>query len=273
LPPDGPKAYTSDMVDSSSSGPPAPGTKDAPRPGASRPEFSSPQGAAVIIMAKAPRAGEAKTRLSPPLSPRECAALAACLFADVAAWAREIAPALCVAYAPAGGRAALEALLPEQSVSCWLEQRGHHLGERLAHATGALFARGFGPVAVIGTDSPTLPPEYPAEALSALGRGGADLALGPAEDGGYYLLALSRPAPGLFEGVEWSTPRAYEQTARNGARLSLRLAEMPGWYDVDTPADLLRLRRELFTDAAARRRAPATFRWLREAGALAHGPD
>jgi len=228
------------------------------------------RGPAVVVMAKAPRAGEAKTRLSPPLAPAECAALAACLFADVAAAALAVAPALFVAYAPADGREALEALLPPLPRDRWLEQRGEGLGERLASATESVFGRGFGPVAVVGTDSPTLPPEYLTVALAALARGEADLALGPAEDGGYYLLALRRPEPRLFEQVEWGTPRVYAQTARNAARLSLRLAELPRWYDVDTPADLDRLRRELFADEAARRRAPATFAWLRGSARRAH---
>jgi uncharacterized protein len=261
------------MIDSPSDEGASPETKGAARHEASLPQFTAARSAAVILMAKAPRAGQAKTRLSPLLSPQESAELAASLFADVAAWARAIAPALFVAYAPADGDATLASLLPEQSVSGWLEQRGRDLGERLAHATEAIFARGYRPLVVVGIDSPTLPPKYPAEALRLLERGAADLVLGPTEDGGYYLLGLSRPAPGLFERVEWSTPRAYEQTARNAARLSLRLAEIPRWYDVDTPADLLRLRRELFADEDARRRAPATSRWLRAAKTLAQDSD
>jgi glycosyltransferase A (GT-A) superfamily protein (DUF2064 family) len=89
------------------------------------------------------------------------------------------------------------------------------------------------------------------------------VALGPTEDGGYYAVGLRAPADGLFESVEWSTPRAYAQTARNAARAGLRLLKLPRWYDVDTPADLLRLRAELSADEAARRRAPSTYKYLR----------
>ncbi|HZI19720.1 MAG TPA: TIGR04282 family arsenosugar biosynthesis glycosyltransferase [Pyrinomonadaceae bacterium] len=236
----------------------------APRPrDASRPEAAAAtRGPAVVLMAKAPRAGRVKTRLSPPLSPAECAALARCLFADTAAAALSVVRAVFVAYAPADGRAALEPLLPAGAAVGWLEQRGSGLGERLSSVVERVFALGSGPVLLLGADSPTLPPRYLAAAVEALASGGADAALGPTDDGGYYLVGLRRPAPGLFEGVEWSTPRAYEQTARNAARLSLRLAELPRWYDVDTPADLERLRRELAGDHDARRRAPATLRWL-----------
>jgi hypothetical protein len=66
----------------------------------------------------------------------------------------------------------------------------------------------------------------------------------------------------LFRDVAWSTPLAYQQTARNASRLGLRLLNLSRWYDVDTPRDLQRLREELFADEDARSRAPATYRWL-----------
>jgi uncharacterized protein len=226
---------------------------------------------AVVIMCKAPRAGEAKTRLAPLVSAEGAAALAACFFADVAASAGAVARALFIAYAPADGRAALEEILrggaagAEGRETLWLEQRGRDLGARLAAVVEDVFGLGFGPVAVVGADSPTLPPAYVARALDALADDAADVALGPADDGGYYLVALRRPAPELFGGVEWSTPRAYEQTAANASRLALRLLELPRWYDVDTPADLRRLRAELDADEAARRRARATHAWLTQA--------
>ncbi|HEX8559915.1 MAG TPA: TIGR04282 family arsenosugar biosynthesis glycosyltransferase [Pyrinomonadaceae bacterium] len=238
-------------------------------------------------MAKAPRAGEAKTRLTPPLAPREAARLASCFFADTVSLALGVGAEVVVAYAPAGGRAALEAALrrdapraaprgdapgaalrgggaPEDApgVLRWVEQPGGGLGERLAGVAEGAFAEGLGPLLLVGADSPTLPPGFLAAALDALASGRADAALGPADDGGYYAVGLRAPAPGLFDAVEWSTPRAYEQTARNAARLGLRLFEAPRWYDVDTASDLLRLRAELDADEEARRRAPATRRWM-----------
>jgi glycosyltransferase A (GT-A) superfamily protein (DUF2064 family) len=145
----------------------------------------------------------------------------------------------------------------------WLEQRGADLGERLAGVSERAFREGFGPLLLIGADSPTLPPNFLATALEELAGGRADVALGATEDGGYYAVALRTHARGLFDSVEWSTPRAYAQTARNAARLNLRLLELPLWYDVDTHADLARLRAELDADENACRRAPATCAWLR----------
>ncbi|HJU54207.1 MAG TPA: DUF2064 domain-containing protein, partial [Pyrinomonadaceae bacterium] len=118
------------------------------------------------------------------------------------------------------------------------------------------------PLIFLGADSPTLPPAFIATAIERLAAHEADMTLGPAEDGGYYLIGLRRPERGLFQDVAWGTPQAYAQTARNAARLRLRLFRLPPWYDVDTPAELLRLRAELSSDPEARRRAPATCQWL-----------
>ena len=214
----------------------------------------------VVVMVKAPRAGFVKTRLVPPLSLAEAAALAACFAEDAVRCAGLSASEVVIAYTPADGRATLAALLP--GGLRWSEQRGRDLGERLEHAAAEGFARGPGPLVIIGTDSPTLPPSFITQAAGALAAAEADIALGPTADGGYYLVGLRRPAPGLFRDIAWSTPHAYAHTARNAARLGLRLLELPPWYDVDTPADLSRLRAELAADEAARRRAPATSRWL-----------
>lgn len=218
---------------------------------------------AIVIMAKAPRAGRVKTRLAPLLTPAESAELAARFFVDAASAARSLAPDLVVAYSPPDGRASLEPLLEGRERARWLEQCDGDLGARLHAAFRHAATERFSPVVVIGTDSPTLPLSHLLAARDALARREADLALGPTEDGGYYTVALRRPAPGLFDGVEWSTPRAFEQTARNAARLDLRTLVLPAWYDVDTPADLLRLRDELFDDEDAQRRAPSTYEWLR----------
>lgn len=214
----------------------------------------------VIIMVKAPRAGLVKTRLVPPLTAEDAASLAACFAQDTVANARRVVRDLVVAYTPSAGRAVLEAFLPHGLL--WVEQEGEDLGGRLERV--ALHARrsGFDPVIIIGADSPTLPTSFIERACEALAGGEADVTLGPTVDGGYYLVALSGASRNLFHNVAWSTSLAYRQTADNAVSLGLRLLELPQWYDVDTPSDLLRLRDELFTDEEARERAPATYRWL-----------
>jgi rSAM/selenodomain-associated transferase 1 len=219
----------------------------------------------VIIMVKAPRAGLVKTRLVPELAETEAASLAACLARDVVRGAaRAAAATLLVAYTPSDGRETLEAILPGGVL--WFEQRGADLGARLESVAAHAFGLGFAPLIFIGADSPTLPLAFIATAIRRLTAEEADIVLGPTEDGGYYLIGLRRPEHGLFQDVAWSTPQAYEQTARNAARLGLRLLRLPPWYDVDTASDLMRLRAELSSDPEARRRAPATYRWLLKQG-------
>jgi hypothetical protein len=215
---------------------------------------------AIIVMVKAPRAGATKTRLTPILSEADAASLAACFAQDALANARRAVRDVIVAYTPADGRRILQSLLPHDLL--WVEQQGANLGVRLEAAVGRAAALGFSPLIVTGTDSPTLPPSFIETALSSLERGEVDLVLGPTEDGGYYLVGLRRPIPYIFQNIAWSTPLVYQQTADNAARLGLRLQKLPRWYDVDTPADLLRLRDELYADQESQERAEATYRWL-----------
>lgn len=214
----------------------------------------------VIVMVKAPLPGFVKTRLAPPLTGEYAASLAACFAQDAVATAKRAVADVVVAYTPSAGRALLEPLLPPGLL--WVEQRGAGLGGRLRGIVRHALRSGFGPVIIIGTDSPTMPASFVETANEALASGEADVTLGPTADGGYYLVGVAAECRGLFRDVAWSTPLAYRQTAQNASRLGLRLLDLPLWYDVDTPRDLLRLREELFADEGARSRAPATYRWL-----------
>lgn len=221
----------------------------------------TPHSPAVIVMVKAPMAGTVKTRLTPPLSPDDAVQLAAAFAQDVVAGVTQAEVAVVIAHAPAEGRPLLEALLP--SGLHWTPQRGENLGERMFQAMIDAQAQGFGPLIVIGTDSPTLPTAFLTQAISALHLDDADITLGPTEDGGYYLVGTQRPLPGLFDAVAWSTPLAFAQTADNAVRLGLRCLALPPWYDIDTSDDLDRLRREVLADPAVMRRIPATAQWLK----------
>ncbi|MCA1636693.1 MAG: glycosyltransferase, partial [Acidobacteria bacterium] len=191
----------------------------------------------------------------------EAAALAACFARDMVTGVRRIVPNVIVAYAPPDGRAALEAILINENL-LWLEQRDEDLGARLEAVTAHAASLGFAPIIVVGSDSPTLPASSIESAINSLSAGESDLALGPTEDGGYYLVGLRRCVSNLFQNIAWSTPLAYQQTVRNAAHLNLRVLELPRWYDVDTFPDLLRLRDEILTSEEARAQAPATSQWL-----------
>lgn len=122
-------------------------------------------------------------------------------------------------------------------------QRGDGLGERLELAFEEAFADGCTAACAIGTDHPTLPLGYVRDALASVGAADApyDLAVGPADDGGYYLIAMNSPHPELFRGMPYSTPGLYAAimaVARSGR---LHALELPLWYDVDDAASLRRL--------------------------------
>ncbi len=246
---------------------PQPKTQD-PNSQSSNPKSKIQNPKSVVVMCKAPRAGEVKTRLTPFLSSEDAAALAACLFRDAVRNASRTGLEVLVAYAPREGRSALEALLAREASGVrFFEQEGADLGERLEAAAARAFAETGGPVVITGTDT-LIPPKILKDTLRALSNSDADFALGPVEDGGYYLVGLREYEPGLFRGVAWGTERVYRQTAANAARLGFRLLEgLPRLYDVDTPADFDRLRRELLANRRrAARLAPATYEWLKERG-------
>ena len=97
---------------------------------------------------------------------------------------------------------------------------------------------------VIGSDSPTLPVAILRAAFGTL-RLDADVVLGPAEDGGYYLVGASRPVAELFRGIPWGTPGVLEATVAAASRAAARLVLLPTWYDVDVPEDFDRLSADL----------------------------
>jgi uncharacterized protein len=150
---------------------------------------------AVLIMAKAPVPGTVKTRLYPLLGPDGCARLQQELIRHATATAVAAGQTVFLAVAPAEAASEVRALAPAGVQT--LGQRGAGLGERLTGAVADVFAAGYRPVVVIGTDAPTLTPDLLARAFGSLADG-RDVVFGPACDGGYYLAAMTRPVPELF---------------------------------------------------------------------------
>jgi uncharacterized protein len=223
---------------------------------------------AVAIMAKAPRRGEVKTRLVPPLTATEAAALSGAFIRDTAenilAAAQAAAPIEgYVAYSPPGpgSAATLAALLPD--AIRLLPPRRIGLGDSLFDAAADLFAAGYGAVCLVNADSPTLPTAVLVEAARALAIPGDRIVLGPAADGGYYLIGLKHPHRRLFEEIAWSTERVFRQTLDRAAEIGLETVKLPGWYDVDDIASLRQLAGELCDADSAGYPAPHTAAVLR----------
>jgi rSAM/selenodomain-associated transferase 1 len=205
---------------------------------------------ALAVMTKAPRAGASKTRLVPPLTHAEAAALSVCFLRDTAA---SIADATrgthasgVAVYTPSGAEEAFDGLLPVEF--SLLAQRGDAFGDRLFHAAEDLLAVGYESLCLIDADSPTLPTRLLADAVNELERPGDRVVLGPCDDGGYYLIGLKRAHRRLFTDVSWSTARVLTQTIERAAEIDLDVVMLPTWYDVDDAATLGRLRAELFDD-------------------------
>ena len=199
---------------------------------------------ALGLMAKAPLEGEVKTRLVPPLTAREAAALNICFLRDMAANIDSITAASgLVVYTPAGAESAFAGVLPERF--SFLAQRGATLGERLCNATDDLLRQGYGAVCLINSDSPTLPRSILIRALESLETDGDRVVLGAAEDGGYYLIGLKHAHRNLFNEIAWSTSDVLARTRQRAAEIDLPVELLPPWYDVDDAGTLARLCEEL----------------------------
>jgi uncharacterized protein len=223
-------------------------------------------GCAIAVMAKAPRPGLVKTRLIPPLSPRSACALSASFLRDItenialAALAAEIHGY--VAYAPVGLEATFDGMLARGTRLVLADGAGISIpgvcgfGRSLLHAAQALFAKGHDSVCLLNSDSPTLPTRLIVQAALALAEAGDRVVLGPAEDGGYYVIGMKAPHLHLFQGIAWSTDRVAAETRTRAAALGLPVVQLDTWYDVDDAVSLHRLCEELAFEPVADERRP-----------------
>jgi uncharacterized protein len=213
------------------------------------PTVFSPQAGkyAFAVMVKAPRSGEVKTRLIPPLCAEEASLLSVCFVKDILAnllAASQSVPAdSYAAYSPAGSEALFRDLLPQQIRL--LPPRSVGLANSLPDAIEDLIAAGYEGACLVNADSPTLPTSLLVEAITRLRAPGDRVVLGPATDGGYYLIGLKHPHRHLFHDIAWSTESVYRQTAARAASIGLELVTLPAWYDVDDAASLGWLCQEL----------------------------
>ena len=196
---------------------------------------------AVAIMAKASEPGRTKTRLTPPLTSAEAAALNTAFLQDMAAKlecaGEEVAIAPCVAYGPLGSEPFFRSFFPTgfEMMEVWRP----NFGECLWLATNSMVEAGHASACVLNSDSPTLPAAYLIEAAQWLARPGDRAVLGPSMDGGYYLLGLKQAHRRMFADIAWSTELVAEQTRARAGEIGLEVHELPTWYDVDD-ADALR---------------------------------
>jgi rSAM/selenodomain-associated transferase 1 len=203
---------------------------------------------AVVIMAKQPQPGAVKTRLCPPLSPQAAAALYRAFLLDkIAQVGRLKAACPVIAYTPDTARPYFTDIAPQFLL---LPQQGDGLGARLANTFAHLFATGYTGVLAIDSDTPTLPTDFLQQAVARITLSQYDVVLGPSADGGYYLIGLRALHRELFEDMPWSTAAVMPETRRRAALKGLTVADLPVWFDIDTPEELARLRAMLLQSAA-----------------------
>jgi rSAM/selenodomain-associated transferase 1 len=197
----------------------------------------------VLVFLKAPRPGHAKTRLAASVGSRSALELHRAFAGDLLEWLADLRGVeRRVVFDPPDGLEECARLVPatRQKRFLWEPQARGGLGNRLSASFSGAFREGARRVIAIGADAPLLGPRILRRALAMLAR--RDAVVGPAWDGGYYLLGLRRDSPRLFEGIPWSTAGVLEATLRriDAARLTRGLLPVLG--DVDTGADLERLR-------------------------------
>jgi len=203
--------------------------------------------AAIGIICKAPQPGRSKTRLAKAVGVVAASELSACFLRDVAASIEAVPEALgrrgYGVYAPAGAERIMRELLPAEFEL--LLQAGRDLGYVLFGATLALLDAGHDCVLLVNGDSPTLPTRFLVRAIEALRQRGDRMVLGPASDGGYYLIGLKYPHRRLFTEIAWGTDTVARTTRERAAEIGLATTLLPEWYDVDDVETLRWLKDEL----------------------------
>jgi rSAM/selenodomain-associated transferase 1 len=205
--------------------------------------------AGISIICKTPEAGKSKTRLSPPLSPDQCASISECFIRDLS---RNI-QVLCgkrgfagyAVYTPVGSEERLRRLVPQEFGL--IPQRDGDLGARLLQGTRDILAKGHDAALILSSDSPTLPMDVLETAIDRLFEKDC-VVLGPAIDGGYTFIGLAHAHERLFQEIPWSTDQVHRLTMERAREISLPVVNTLQWYDVDEEATLELLQSELRGD-------------------------
>ncbi len=195
-----------------------------------------PASAALIVFAKAPVAGQVKTRLSPPLTPDEAASLHGSLVLDLLERCQSLKGCdRILAGSPTPEHPFFGAMKTRFKIPVW-DQVGHDLGGRMAHAFQSALGSPYQAVLIVGTDIPGI--TVPLISIAFKSLQDHDVVVGPTVDGGYYLIGLRSPIPELFENIPWSTDTVFSLTQEKTTALGLSLKILPMLRDLDTVEDL-----------------------------------
>jgi uncharacterized protein len=200
---------------------------------------------ALAVAAKAPLSGKVKTRLHSVLSVDDATELYRCFLKDTLALMDSVPGTdVVISYTPEGSEHLFEGIAT--AGHRLLLQRGESFGDKLFHALADLLSEGFDNAVIMDADSPTLPREFLARAFDALAQPGDRVVLGPAADGGYYLIGVKRPHRRLFERITWSSELVLGETIARAREVGLEVVLLPEWYDVDSVSEFERLKADIF---------------------------
>lgn len=193
----------------------------------------------LLFYVKSPENGKVKTRLARDIGDEHATELYKCFILDILATLATLPQRVCLCYTPEDAEFDLKKWLAEAYL--YMRQQGSDLGERMCHSFYEAFQRGFERVVLIGSDLPDIPAQYIGRAFENLRT--SDVVIGPAVDGGYYLLGFRQEAflPGVFKDISWSTNIVFDQTLKTIRQAALNYSILPEWYDVDNLAELEQL--------------------------------
>jgi hypothetical protein len=196
-------------------------------------ESSPAEDGCVILFVRFPEKGRVKTRLAASVGDETAVRLYENFVLDAIDTLSGCPRPFIISFHPPSSAGRVASWLGDHR---YMPQRGADLGERMKNAFLSVFETGVSKALLMGSDVPDLPPSVIEEAFSALGGNGA--VLGPALDGGYYLIGFNKNAfvPGAFEGIAWGAPSVFRDTMR--ALEGVRVHVLPRWRDVDTVEDL-----------------------------------
>jgi len=192
----------------------------------------------LVVVAKAPVPGEVKTRLYPDLAIDEATHLYSCFIQDrIKEIGNLTAMDLAISYTPEDSKQYFTRFISNGFQL--FPQRGKDLGERLSNIFEDKLADEYDAVSIIDSDTPDLPRSIVEQSFQLLLSNGVDVVFGPCDDGGYYLVAMRRPHPDLFQQIPWSTEAVLAATLERARKLGLKVELLPRWNDLDIFEDLI----------------------------------
>ena len=192
----------------------------------------------LLFYVKSPEPGKVKTRLAQTIGHEQAAELYKCFIQDLSDMLSGLPKQVCVCYTPDKAGAYFREWLGSNFF--YAPQQGHDLGERMKRSFEQAFQQGFERVLIVGSDLPDLPAEIVSQAFDGLRH--FDAVIGPALDGGYYLLGFTKEgfSPNAFDDISWSTSIVFEQTRKKLDEDRLRYSILAEWNDIDTLLELER---------------------------------